>query len=285
MDGIDLLRRVDVEDIKPGGELSEATPPSLYADHAYPGRAWATAIDLSSYRLRRLRYRLPGREQHSGRRQGRGGEGATSRWLRIDRYQFGGDRAAYFQPVPCMHCENAPCEVVCPVNATVHDSEGLNVMVYNRASARASARKIVPYKVRRFNFLAYADSRGRPAEAQCRCDGWCPRRHEKCTDCIQRIRKAEIVADHDDRALGDGEVVTACQEPVPPRRSCSAIAMTREFGSQRKARPGDRCCSTSSIQDRARAIRLSVLNRIGCPRVDMAEPRWAMYLIEVSLSL
>lgn len=240
MEGVDLLRRVDVEDIKPGGESSQATPPSLYADHAYPGRAWAMAIDLSScigcgacVTACQAENNIPvvGKEEVA--------RGHIMQWLRIDRYQFGGEAA--FQPVPCMHCENAPCEVVCPVNATVHDSEGLNAMVYNRCVGTRFCSNNCPYKVRRFNFLAYADSEARPAEAR-NADVTVRARGvmEKCTYCIQRIRKAEIVADRDDRALRDGEVVTACQAACPAQ---AIVFGDRNDGTslvrQRKARPGD----------------------------------------------
>jgi molybdopterin-containing oxidoreductase family iron-sulfur binding subunit len=139
-------------------------------------------------------------------------------WIRVDRY-FEGDADAptsFFQPVLCMHCEQAPCENVCPVGATVHDSEGLNVMVYNRCVGTRFCSNNCPYKVRRFNFFAYAHEQKRPPES------WNPdvtvRARgvmEKCSYCIQRIAAARIDADRESRPVG--EVVTACQAACPTR--------------------------------------------------------------------
>ncbi len=137
-------------------------------------------------------------------------------WLRIDRYWEGSPAApdSYFQPVLCMHCEEAPCETVCPVGATVHDSEGLNVMVYNRCIGTRFCSNNCPYKVRRFNYFAYAGEERRPAEARnpdvtVRARGVM----EKCTFCLQRIAEARIAADRENRPVG--EVRTACQAACP----------------------------------------------------------------------
>jgi molybdopterin-containing oxidoreductase family iron-sulfur binding subunit len=144
--------------------------------------------------------------------------GREMHWLRIDRYYSGpaDTPKTAFEPVPCMHCENAPCEVVCPVHATVHDHDGLNVMVYNRCVGTRFCSNNCPYKVRRFNFFAYAIADERPAES------WNPEVSvrgrgvmEKCTYCLQRVRKAQIAADRDNRPIKDGEVVTACQQSCP----------------------------------------------------------------------
>jgi MoCo/4Fe-4S cofactor protein with predicted Tat translocation signal len=137
-------------------------------------------------------------------------------WLRIDRY-YEGDAAApvtYFQPMLCMHCEQAPCEVVCPVGATVHDSEGLNVMVYNRCVGTRFCSNNCPYKVRRFNYFAFAREEHRAPEARnpdvtVRARGVM----EKCTFCLQRIAEARIAADRENRPVG--EVKTACQAACP----------------------------------------------------------------------
>lgn len=137
-------------------------------------------------------------------------------WLRIDRYYTGTPDVpeSYFQPMLCMHCEQAPCETVCPVGATVHDSEGLNVMVYNRCIGTRFCSNNCPYKVRRFNYFAFAKEERRPAEARnpevtVRARGVM----EKCTFCIQRIAQARIVADRENQPVGT--VVTACQAACP----------------------------------------------------------------------
>jgi molybdopterin-containing oxidoreductase family iron-sulfur binding subunit len=137
-------------------------------------------------------------------------------WLRIDRYLSGSGDApeSFFQPVMCMHCEQAPCENVCPVGATVHDAEGLNVMVYNRCIGTRFCSNNCPYKVRRFNYFAYAREQHR-APASWNPDVTVRARGvmEKCTYCVQRIAAARIEADR-----GHGEVaepVTACQAACP----------------------------------------------------------------------
>ena len=137
-------------------------------------------------------------------------------WLRIDRYYEGSPDASdsYFQPMLCMQCEQAPCEVVCPVGATVHDSEGLNVMVYNRCVGTRFCSNNCPYKVRRFNYFGFAQEEQRPPQARnpdvtVRGRGVM----EKCTFCLQRIAEARIAADRDNRPVG--EVKTACQAACP----------------------------------------------------------------------
>jgi molybdopterin-containing oxidoreductase family iron-sulfur binding subunit len=146
-------------------------------------------------------------------------KGREMHWIRVDRYEDAEIGNSVFQPVPCMHCEEAPCEVVCPVGATVHDSEGLNVQVYNRCVGTRFCSNNCPYKVRRFNFLDYSAGKGEPPlaarnpEVTVRMRGVM----EKCNYCLQRITRARIETEREGRRIDDGEVVTACQAVCPTR--------------------------------------------------------------------
>ena len=147
--------------------------------------------------------------------------GREMHWIRVDRYYEGeAERPrTHFQPVPCMHCERAPCEVVCPVEATVHDSEGLNLQVYNRCIGTRFCSNNCPYKVRRFNFLQYSDEDTESLKAQRNPEVTVRMRGvmEKCTYCVQRVTNARIEAEKSSRRLADGEVVTACQAVCPTK--------------------------------------------------------------------
>ena len=219
MEGHDLVR-VQALGAAPVGETASFTQPTLYPPKEGGDRAWGMVIDLDACTgcnacvtacQSENNIAVVGREQVA--------LGREMHWLRIDRYYEGPAEApvTHFQPVPCMHCENAPCEVGCPVEATLHDEEGLNLMVYNRCIGTRACSGYCPYKVRRFNYLDYSAGASPSRALQYNVEVTVRARGvmEKCTYCVQRIAAARIEAGKTDQPIADGAVVTACQGACP----------------------------------------------------------------------
>ncbi len=219
-----LVREAGVEQFRRNPHFARRSvsgpKPSLYPPYSYAGHAWGMSVNLNTCIgcgactiACQAENNIPvvGKQQVLVSRE--------MHWIRVDRYYKGPieEPETCFQPVPCMHCEHAPCELVCPVGATMHDAEGLNVQVYNRCIGTRFCSNNCPYKVRRFNFLQYAD-RDTPAikaqrnpEVTVRMRGVM----EKCTYCVQRIERERIAAQREQRPLRDGDVKTACQQVCP----------------------------------------------------------------------
>jgi molybdopterin-containing oxidoreductase family iron-sulfur binding subunit len=224
MEGRDLVRSGTVEEYRKNQALFEehhaAGHASMLDDYVYNGHAWGMAIDLNACigcNACTIACQAENNIAVVGKEQVK--IGREMHWIRVDRY-FTGEIDApgtVFQPVPCMHCEKAPCEVVCPVGATVHSAEGLNDMVYNRCIGTRYCSNNCPYKVRRYNFLKYVDYDSPSLKMMRNPDVTIRSRGvmEKCTYCVQRINSARIEAKKENRRVRDGEIETACQAVCP----------------------------------------------------------------------
>jgi MoCo/4Fe-4S cofactor protein with predicted Tat translocation signal len=222
----DLIQVATLEEFRANPRFAqdpqeEPTPGlSLYPGFKYDGYAWGMSIDLNKCVgcnacvvacQSENNIAVVGKEQVM--------LGRAMHWIRVDTYFRGGleNPEMYYEPMPCMQCENAPCEVVCPVGATTHSPEGLNEMTYNRCVGTRYCSNNCPYKVRRFNFLLFSDWQTpslygvRNPNVTVRSRGVM----EKCTYCVQRINAAKIHSEEANQMIKDGEIVTACQGACP----------------------------------------------------------------------
>jgi molybdopterin-containing oxidoreductase family iron-sulfur binding subunit len=226
MEGRDIIRAATREEYARDPKVMrehDETPGrfiTLYPEHEYKGHKWGMAIDINSCMgcnacvvgcQAENNIAIVGKDQVL--------RGREMHWIRVDSYYRGetANPETYFQPLPCQQCENAPCEPVCPVGATVHSHEGLNDMVYNRCVGTRYCSNNCPYKVRRFNYYLYQDWETpslkllRNPDVSVRSRGVM----EKCTYCVQRINAAKIDAEKEGRPVKDGEIKTACQQTCP----------------------------------------------------------------------
>jgi MoCo/4Fe-4S cofactor protein with predicted Tat translocation signal len=225
MEGRHLVRTGTFEEYRKDPEfarkLEEVPAISMYPGYKYDQHAWGLAVNLSSCTgcnacvvACQSENNIPTIGKDQVRR------GREMHWIRIDRYHEGTPEnpAVHNQPVMCMHCEQAPCEVVCPVAATTHSEEGINEMTYNRCIGTKYCSNNCPYKVRRFNFFDYNKDKHLPVLTLLANPNVTVRQKgvmEKCNYCVQRVNRARMDAEKENRRVKDGEVLTACQQVCP----------------------------------------------------------------------
>ncbi|MFZ4463126.1 MAG: 4Fe-4S dicluster domain-containing protein [Bacteroidales bacterium] len=240
MEGRPIIRETTLEeyltDPSAGNELHKEIQPhlkSLYEAHKYDGLHWAMSIDLNTCTgcqacvvacSSENNIPVVGKDQIKMRRD--------MHWIRIDRYYSGDTNNPEFvrQPVMCQHCDNAPCENVCPVAATTHSNEGLNQMAYNRCIGTRYCNNNCPYKVRRFNYFDFTGADAIPGNKKDEVEMTTDLRRlvlnpdvtirakgviEKCSFCVQRIQEKKLLAKTHNRELFDGEIQPACAQACP----------------------------------------------------------------------
>ena len=223
MENRDLVRSGTLGEYQANPKFAQdapGEPPSLYGQSQSSEYAWGLSINLNTC-IGCNACVLACQAENNIPTVGKTGVGNSREmhWLRIDRYFTGPltDPAVVYQPVPCMQCEKATCEPVCPVEATTHSAEGLNEMTYNRCVGTRYCSNNCPYKVRRFNFFKYNDENVLPLYGMRNPDVTVRMRGvmEKCTYCVQRISRARIQAEVAGRKIADGDIRTACQQACP----------------------------------------------------------------------